>query len=183
MDLVNSLKNIEYSIDLHGLIGDSNFIDAKNFKIEYIDRRNFNSIEPLFEMVEGINTFNSNFIDFAWIEYYDYYNPIYPNKFVLKIQWNENTINNLPVDTSLLLTYKIRQGKNIIPATFETQDNAMTSVNFRKFDYKTFSWVNTDTFNEIIDLNIKSENSSLVVGVSQDEIIQIDKSSVGSGII
>ena len=96
-----------------------------------INRRNYNSIEPIFEIVEGNVTFSSDFVENAWIEYYNYYNPIYPNKFVLKIQWNEKTLNNLPFDTSLLLTYKIMQGKKIIPATFETGDNAMTSVNFR----------------------------------------------------
>ena len=184
-DPIGEFTLTEYEIDLNGLIGETEFIDKNNFKLEFIDRENYNEITPLFEVVNG-SSFNyaTNVIEDSWISYYAYYRTDHPNKFMLIINWTSDNSQLIPYDTNLLLTYKVIQGRIITPVTFEDIEDVIIPVDFRMFSYETFEWENSRQFDkEILDVNPIFENSSLYTSVAQDQTIQVVNSSIGSGII
>ncbi|NVM55882.1 MAG: hypothetical protein HWN66_19435, partial [Candidatus Helarchaeota archaeon] len=183
-DPIGQTTITEYEIDMHGLIGDSDFIDKNNFKLAFIDRENYNEITPLFEVVNG-TSWNpaTNLIEDCWISYYAYHMVDHPNKFMLVINWTSDDTQLIPYDTELLLTYRVMQGKLIIPVTFEDIEDVAIPVDFIQYDYYAMDWLTTDTFREIINLDLTIENSSLFTGVAQDQTITVDNSSIGSGIV
>ena len=182
-DPIGEYTLTEHEIDLHGLIGDSEFIDVNNFKLEYIDRHNDNTIQILFEMVDGSITYQDSRIEDAWIAYYAYYRVDHPNKFMLIINWTSIVENLIPFDTDLLLTYLVRQGKPIMPETFEDFEDVVIPVDFRKYDYETSEWEDDGWFTEILNLQPLIENSSTFTNVVQDQMIQVDSASIGAGIL
>lgn len=107
-DPIGAYTLTEYEIDLNGLIGESEFIDKNNFKLEFIDRENYNEITPLYE-VNDTGSFNyaTNVIEDSWISFYAYYRTDHPNKFMLIINWTSDENQLIPYDTDLLLTYKV----------------------------------------------------------------------------
>jgi hypothetical protein len=105
-----------YDLDVHGLIGDSDMVDVNNFVLEYIDRDNYNTITKLYEIEDGQEQYKSDKIDECEIEYYGYYQTAHPNKFVLRITWDNESL--IPFDTQLLISYHVDQGKQIFPETF-----------------------------------------------------------------
>ena len=118
----------------------------KLFKLEFLDRLNYNKITPLFEINDGkITNYAPNIIDDCWIRYYTYYQNEYSSKFMLGINWGFNALQMIPFDTDFLLTYKVRQGRKIIPVTFEDNEQVVIPIDFRRFDYNTFEWVNEHT--------------------------------------
>jgi len=140
-DIVSNSFQSEHLLNLNGLIGDSEFIDKNNFKIEFIDKLNSNKITPLFEIINGSATnFVPNIITDCWIKYYPYSSRNYPNKFTLVINWNFENSHLKPYD-DLLISYKINQGKKIYPAIFEDNEQQVIPIDFWKFDYSTFEWV------------------------------------------
>ncbi|KKM19795.1 hypothetical protein LCGC14_1652000, partial [marine sediment metagenome] len=184
-DPIGEYTLTEYEIDLNGLIGESEFIDKNNFKLEFIDRENYNQITNLFEVVNGIEVYRAtNLIEDSWISYYDYYRTEHPNKFMLIVNWTSDNEQLIPYDTDLLLTYKVIQGRIITPVAFEDVEDIVIPVDFRAFSYDSFNWENTQQFDrEILEVNPTIENSSLYESVIQGRTIQIENSSIGSGII
>ncbi|KKK92577.1 hypothetical protein LCGC14_2701540, partial [marine sediment metagenome] len=164
----------EYPVDLHGLIGDSEFVDRDNFLLEYIDRENFNEITPLYEVVNGSVVYQDYRIMEAWIDYYAYYRTDYPNQFMLIINWTAIEDDLIYYNTDFLLTYKVMQGKKIVPAVFEAFEKVAVPVDFRQFSYDTFEWESQGWTNrEILNTKTVQENSTLFINIVQDQTIQV----------
>jgi len=172
----------KYTLDVHGLIGDSSIVDTNNFVVEFIDRDDNNQIKKLYEVIDGQSQSceEGYRIDECKIEYYGYYQTVYPNKFVLKITWDNASL--IGYDTQLLISYHVEQGKTIFPETFEDSEDVLTPVNFMKYDYNTWEWTSHDLFDEIINVDPVYENSTSHA-FDPDDSWAIVNSSIGSGII
>ncbi|KKL16325.1 hypothetical protein LCGC14_2496720, partial [marine sediment metagenome] len=127
-DPIGEYTLTEYEIDLHGLVGDSEFIDTDSFRVEFIDRDNYNNITTLIEVIDDTIIYQDYRVEDAWISYYAYHMVDHPNKFMLIINWTSNNDDLIPFDTDLLLTYKVMQGDKITPVTFEEAEDTAIQV-------------------------------------------------------